>query len=89
VWGRIGKLLEFGGALFFVIDWIGRDRLHDSLDATEKAVVKLGLGRLLPNWSEVRAGIRMGIWVLGTENRVRAVNLFVICLGFMFDLLAS
>jgi hypothetical protein len=27
-WSRIGKLLEVVGALFIVIDWIGRDQIN-------------------------------------------------------------
>jgi hypothetical protein len=88
-WGRIGKALEFGGALFFVIDWIGRDRLHDSLDAADKVAAKFGFEELMPSWRQVRAAVKAGVWVLAKESRVRIINLLVICIGFMFDLLAS
>jgi len=105
IWGRIGKILELLGGLYFVIEWIGRERLAE---ATAKAVamaddaekielptgVRLALGLLslmpgVPSWKTLRSTLRAGAWVVATENRARGLNLLVILVGFMFDFLNS
>ena len=104
IWGRIGKILELIGGLYFVIEWIGRERLAE---AAAKAVaitddvantelpssLKLALKLLNQvsgdTWQTLRATLRIGAWAVATENRARGLNLLVILVGFMFDFLNS
>jgi hypothetical protein len=104
IWGRIGKILELIGGLYFVIEWIGRERLAE---AAAKAVaitddvanVELPRGLKLAiklfdrvggdPWQTLRSSLKMGAWAVATENRARGVNLLVILIGFMFDFLNS
>jgi hypothetical protein len=86
IWARIGKLLEFAGALFMVIDWIGRQRLAQG---AKEADVLLSVFGSMPQIASVRDTLKVGMWMLGSENRVRTVNVTLIVIGFLLDFMGS
>lgn len=105
IWGRIGKILELWGGLYFVIEWIGRENLAKATataaaiaDEAEKIELPTGVKWVLwtirlipgvPSLKTLRSTLHAGAWVVATENRARGLNLLVILLGFMFDFLNS
>jgi len=84
--GANRQLLESAGALFMVIDWIGRQRLAQG---AKEADVLLSVFGSMPQIASVRDTLKVGMWMLGSENRVRTVNVTLIVIGFLLDFMGS
>jgi len=100
-WARIGKLMELVGALFIVIDWIGRERIAsvtvkvvavvegDQLPAVPKRLINL-LDRVTGGyWQDLQRAVRLLEWLFQSDNRIRILNLLFLFLGFVLDFLGS
>ncbi len=100
-WARIGKLLEVVGALFIVIDWIGRDQINKvtaklvivveepPLRAVPKFLLNLLDACTGHTWRNLRIGVKSLEWLFHTDTRIRVANVLLILLGFVFDFLGS